>query len=123
MSAAIDAGRVAPPDEPDTPQPRYVPAPPHNAAGYVYFAIFSDRIKVGFSRSPGRRLHDMRTAVPESPEIAFWFPGTPSDERRFHRRFSHYRIGGEWFRRNKFTMAILRDILTSYFGPGKAKYV
>lgn len=61
--------------------------------GVVYFILFRDRIKIGWSSQPLRRIgrlpHDEVLAV---------VPGTLVDEARCHRAFRAYRCDGEWFK-------------------------
>lgn len=66
-------------------------------AGYVYFARFSDRIKIGFSKNPSSRVAELRVAIPDLVLLGT-FQGTESDEADLHNKFSDLLIGGEWFR-------------------------
>lgn len=60
--------------------------------GFVYFARFSDRIKIGWSANPAIRLK----GIPHDEVLAI-VPGTMLDERRCHAAFAHLRTVGEWF--------------------------
>jgi len=64
--------------------------------GYVYFLLFNDRIKIGFSKNPWSRTDEMKTIAPESKLITV-IPGTNEDEKKYHERFSHLNIDREWF--------------------------
>ncbi len=65
--------------------------------GYVYFARFADRIKIGFSRNPSARVAELRIAAPDIV-LAGSFRGTEDDEAALHAKFSGLSIGGEWFK-------------------------
>lgn len=60
--------------------------------GYVYFARFGDRIKIGFTTNLKQRMGN----IPHDQMIGS-VPGTMSDEKRCHAAFEHLRIVGEWF--------------------------
>ena len=60
--------------------------------GYVYCIRFADRVKIGFSTNPKKRL----TALPHD-EILGLMPGTRVDEAELHVKFMDYRHSGEWF--------------------------
>jgi hypothetical protein len=66
----------------------------------IYFirAVNSGTIKIGVSNDPRRRLESMQTGSPEPLELLGVLPGGVDEERRLHRRFSAFRIHGEWFR-------------------------
>lgn len=61
--------------------------------GYVYFIRFSERIKIGWSRAPHKRIANL-----PFDEVLAVVPGTIQQERRYHERFAHLRTTGEWFR-------------------------
>lgn len=61
--------------------------------GFVYFIRFSDRIKIGWSGDPQRRIRDL-----PHDEILAIIPGTIADERQYHFRFHYLRVYGEWFK-------------------------
>lgn len=66
--------------------------------GFVYFVGSGEFIKIGYSRSLKARFHKMETDLPEF-ELLHIEPGTPKQEKVFHRHFAEYRVRGEWFRR------------------------
>ena len=67
--------------------------------GLVYFieAIGVDRIKIGYSDNPDKRLKQLLTGSPLTLELRATMPGSLTTERELHQRFAHLRIENEWF--------------------------
>lgn len=62
--------------------------------GWVYYLRVGDRIKIGYSTAPARRLK----AYPPDSELLAIHPGTPDLERQLHKQFDHNLVSGrEWF--------------------------
>jgi len=70
--------------DPDLPRPR---------VEVVYYLRWEERIKIGTSREPRRRL----AAIRHQELLAFELGGR-AVERARHAHFAHLREGGEWFR-------------------------
>ncbi len=71
------------------------------AASYVYFlrVVGQDGpVKIGFSRQPQNRFVAFKTWSPVPLEIAAIIEAGPEVEPRFHHRFRHLHMYGEWFR-------------------------
>lgn len=66
--------------------------------GGVYVIGFSDFVKIGWSFSIARRIEEIQIGVPEKLTVYRCLEGTIQHERALHRRFSKYRLRGEWFR-------------------------
>lgn len=66
-------------------------------ASFIYFLRVSDRIKIGTSSTPHRRVADLTTAISEPVTSFVVVRGNREDERRLHKRFGMYRTRGEWF--------------------------
>lgn len=83
---------------------------PQREDGFVYFleARESSRIKIGFATNLERRISALQTGSPERLIVLGTIPGTRADERNLHKRFSKYRLSGEWFRN---AQPLLRYIL------------
>jgi hypothetical protein len=64
---------------------------------YVIHAVGTDRVKIGYSAEPEKRLADLQTASPFPLALIGKREGAPDLERRFHRHLSEYRRIGEWF--------------------------
>jgi hypothetical protein len=66
--------------------------------GQIYFIGFRNYVKIGFTRTPLKyRLAGLQTAVPEKLVVLAVIDGSAADERALHKRFSSYRLEGEWF--------------------------
>jgi Meiotically up-regulated gene 113 len=67
--------------------------------GQIYFFVDYDnkKVKIGHSKNPKQRLKQIKTGYPGKLVIAKTVPGTPHDERKYHRLFCHDRIIREWF--------------------------
>jgi len=67
--------------------------------GFVYFIeeVGVDRVKIGFSRSPWKRLNGLQTSVSNDLRMLWCFAGTVENERYFHWLFGNHRVRGEWF--------------------------
>ncbi len=75
----------------------------HQAAkgngGSVYFIEIGDYVKIGYTRAPASRAKRMLTDSPVEPKLLHSEPGTFKTEKMLHRRFTHLRVRGEWFRK------------------------
>lgn len=67
-------------------------------AGYVYFLVQEDRVKIGFTTRPGQRFATLQNGSAVKPDAILTVPGTRWDEKRLHNRFAPFRMEGEWFR-------------------------
>lgn len=67
--------------------------------GYVY-AIADDRgfVKIGWSKTPERRLAEMNVGAPIKHTLIGYIPGTKADEAEAHAKLNAWRQRGEWFR-------------------------
>lgn len=64
---------------------------------YIIKAIGTNRIKIGFSDDPEKRIKQLATGSPYPLQLLKVFEGTQQQERRIHARFTEYRVTGEWF--------------------------
>lgn len=95
-SCAVCGWRVGDVPDPDLPLPRI---------DVVYFIRYADRIKIGTSSQPRRRLG----AIWHDELLAFERGGRAVEQER-HRRFAHLREGGEWFRADAELLEHVRTI-------------
>jgi len=67
--------------------------------GYIYFIeeIGTDRVKIGYSMKPWKRLNSLRTSIANDLRILWIFSGTRANEIECHWVFQNHRIRGEWF--------------------------
>jgi hypothetical protein len=74
---------------------------PAAEAGFVYFVVSGDFIKIGFSRSIDERMFRFATDSPLPVELLHFEPGTFKTEKIVHKHFAHLRARGEWFRKTQ----------------------
>lgn len=76
---------------------------------YIYFIKLQsprgDAVKIGITRTPAKRLAQLKTANPWV-EVIGLMPGGDDDEKAAHDRWGHLRIAREWF--------LLSDDLSSW---------
>lgn len=63
----------------------------------VYFLSDGELIKIGFSERPEFRKEDLEKEVGLPLTLIGTLPGGAMLESRLHRRFSDFRVRGEWF--------------------------
>lgn len=82
----------------DQSPPDSVP-PLHAAQEYVYFLAAGPYIKIGkASGGPSSRIRELQTGCPFDIRLVAFVEGGVKEEFALHRRFSAYRVRGEWFR-------------------------
>ena len=64
----------------------------------IYIIGFSNFVKIGWSYFISRRIEEIQVGVPEKLIVYRCLEGTMQHEKALHRRFSKYRLRGEWFR-------------------------
>lgn len=71
--------------------------------GWVYIIRAGEDgpIKIGWSRTPARRLIDLQGAHSETLWIMGLIPGSMEYEKELHKRFAKMRLRGEWFRADR----------------------
>ncbi len=67
--------------------------------GFVYFIeeVGNDRVKIGFSTSPWKRLSGLKSVGLHDLRLLWVFNGTRENERYLHWLFQNHRVRGEWF--------------------------
>lgn len=73
--------------------------PPEPHLGHVYLirVIGTDIVKVGWSRRPVNRAHDLQTGCPFDLELTHTMPGTRRDEHTIQSVLGDYHMRGEWY--------------------------
>lgn len=64
----------------------------------IYFLEGAGMIKIGRARNLTQRIRAIQTMSPVRLRLIGSMPGDGNDEREIHRKFSHLRGHGEWFR-------------------------
>jgi len=72
------------------------------------------RVKIGYSKNVRGRLLSIGGAIGEEVALLRVIPGTKVTERWLHRKFSQYRIKGEWFH---FTAGMLTIVTPDELPP------
>ena len=69
--------------------------------GYVYFIGDSNHtgIKIGFSKKPQRRLHELQIANSSKLEILYLIPNASKNTETFYHNYlsSYLQLSGEWY--------------------------
>lgn len=82
--------------------------------GWVYYLQVGDKVKIGFSENPERRL---KSYPPESSLLAI-HPGTRADERAVHATFKPFLTAGrEWFTPSKTLDAHIKAVNAEHGPP------
>jgi hypothetical protein len=63
----------------------------------IYFLQSGDRVKIGYSRDPKKRIEAIARSSPHECKLTCLVAGEVVDERELHERFGAFRIHGEWF--------------------------
>jgi hypothetical protein len=82
------------------------------AKGYIYFATYNDRIKIGYSKNPWARIRDLAIAVPEIKLIKA-IQADKISEKILHEEFRHLSIDREWFKFDKEIKKYIEGNLTT----------
>lgn len=64
---------------------------------FLYYAQCGDRLKIGISESPNRRLRNLETGMGRVFDRVWLCKGSRAKEARLHRQFAAHRLVGEWF--------------------------
>jgi hypothetical protein len=81
--------------------------------GFVYVACYGDQLKIGWSQTPTKRVHDLQY-VKGGRRYLMWHevaPGTMRDETRLHREMAPWGTHGEWFWANEASAARALSLL------------
>jgi hypothetical protein len=86
--------------------------PSANSDKRVYFARSGRQVKIGIATNPRSRVQAMQTARP-GIKLLGDISGGRRLEEQLHRRFSEFRITGEWFRLTEEIEQIIKELLNS----------
>jgi Meiotically up-regulated gene 113 len=64
---------------------------------YVIEAVGTNRVKIGYSLNPEKRIKELSTGCPFELQLVGCVKGTIEREKQLHCRFTKYRVNGEWF--------------------------
>ena len=78
---------------------------------YIVEAESTNRVKIGFSKNPERRIKDLNGGSPVALHLLCLLKvASPSAEKLLHRLFEKDRIKGEWFRKSDQIMHLIEII-------------
>lgn len=69
--------------------------------GYIYVVgsgALGDPVKIGWSRTPEKRVRQLQTGSPQALRLLHKHPGPKDLEAFLHAEFADLRMQGEWFR-------------------------
>ncbi|MBX9659093.1 MAG: GIY-YIG nuclease family protein [Nitrospiraceae bacterium] len=68
-------------------------------AGYIYVIQLGEHgpIKIGHSQNPKKRVDLLQVGAAERIYVRAITPGSVADEKALHKKYSEYRLRGEWF--------------------------
>jgi hypothetical protein len=74
----------------------------------IYFIkdVVTQAVKIGYSKTPEKRLRGLQTATPNELVLLGSIHGGLEHEEAFHSRFAEHRLQGEWFKKE-----ILAEVL------------
>lgn len=78
--------------------------------GFTYFVRDEDRIKIGFTIHPTKRMSSLQTGNYRELETLLVAPSYMAEEIETHQRFAHLRERGEWFRAEPDLLAFIEDL-------------
>jgi hypothetical protein len=81
-----------------------------NLDGDVYFISDGESVKIGWSGAPPIRMKRLQSEHQRPLTIIGKVPGTTDDERAAHKKFSHLRLDGEWFKPEPELMAFIERV-------------
>lgn len=94
--------------------------------GIVYFATTWEQenfpIKIGTTVSQGARFRALQNALPWRLEVLTTIDGGVKKEAELHRRFSNFRLEGEWFERHKDLMDYIASVTHASALRAKHRY-
>lgn len=84
--------------------------PKFQITGRVYFIQGGDLIKIGYAKSPQKRLDNLKTGCAFELTLLASMPGSVKLERHIHERFADLRHLREWFRVDPKLTRFIREV-------------
>lgn len=76
----------------------------------VYFIRAGEFIKIGIARDPQQRLRTLQTAQAERLTLLFDVAGGVEREGRYHTKFNHLWVHGEWFKADPELLMFIEEL-------------
>ena len=86
-------------------------------SGFVYFVRCQDRVKIGYSEDPVKRLSKINTDAPYPCDLVGYVSVDDFPERELHERFAGLRVHGEWFAPSPDLEAFVVSLVGRCFQP------
>lgn len=99
-----DRAPIVEPDQPSKPEPK---------PGHVYFARRGEKVKIGFTTDPKKRIAALETMTGARFDETVVFEADARMERQYHERFQDARHLGEWFQVTPEIRSVMSDIAES----------
>ncbi len=103
----------------ENPSPRKIRLPTkkkHSITTFIYFVqdVETKNIKIGITESPKQRLGTLQSGNANELILLGAIRGLPGDEFDLHRKFSEFRIRGEWFRYDQSIIDMMDHLIENY---------
>lgn len=79
-------------------------------SGFVYFIRCRDRIKIGFSKNPAKRLTKINADAPYPCELLGSADADVHSEKSIHEQFAVSRVHSEWFLVTDGLLGFIREV-------------
>lgn len=77
---------------------------------YLYFIRCRDRIKIGRSNDPARRMQELSVYAPDPLELIAIFPNCGHYQNELHQTLKNINTNGEWFEDTKETRKAMQYV-------------
>lgn len=101
--------REMPPASPTLRRGRYT-LPNLPITGRIYFIEGAGLIKIGYAKSPQKRLSDLQIASAAELRLMAAMPGSIPLEKHLHKRFKDLHQRGEWFRGEEKLLRFIKEV-------------
>lgn len=82
----------------------------------IYAISDGEKIKIGYSKHPEKRLKQLQTAHPAPLKLIQTWQGDKILEKAIHHRLFSFRsrLNGEWFNLNHSHLSVIDSIISAY---------
>ncbi len=86
----------------------------------LYFIQMTEapyHFKIGRAKDPEKRLKQLQTGSPVKLKIVHVFKGLGNKEKMLHEELRRWRLEGEWFASNRYSVGAIPDKLYEQINP------
>lgn len=76
----------------------------------LYFIACGDVVKIGKAVDVNARIKILQTGCPAPISVVAWFDNAGHREGDLHKRLSHLRVSGEWFRNTEEVAEVIKEL-------------